>query len=124
MAQGENGGGRRRLLPARKDYPRTADRFGEPVNTAPTTRRWPHRLRRSRITRESCRPSLAIVEKIKAPITYVLGGASTIVPPETQAQLKRTLPQVEIVTMPGLGHYPSEESPGEFLAIVDRFLSK
>jgi len=33
------------------------------------------------------------------------------------------LPQVQIVTMPGLGHYPSEERPGEFLAIVDRFLA-
>jgi hypothetical protein len=27
------------------------------------------------------------VEKIRAPIVYVLGGASTIVPAETQAQL-------------------------------------
>jgi len=34
------------------------------------------------------------------------------------------LPQVQIVTMPGLGHYPSEERPEEFLAIVDRFLAR
>jgi pimeloyl-ACP methyl ester carboxylesterase len=34
------------------------------------------------------------------------------------------LPQVQIVTMPGLGHYPSEEKAGEFLAIVDRFLAQ
>ena len=33
------------------------------------------------------------------------------------------LPQVEIVTMPGLGHYPSDEKPDEFLAIVDKFLA-
>jgi pimeloyl-ACP methyl ester carboxylesterase len=26
------------------------------------------------------------------------------------------------VTMPGLGHYPSDEKPAEFLAIVDEFL--
>ena len=64
------------------------------------------------------------VRKIEAPIIYVLGGASTIVPAQTQAQLSRTLPQAEIVTMPGLGHYPSEESPAEFLAIVDRFLGR
>ena len=55
---------------------------------------------------------------------YVLGGASTIVPVETQAELKRALPQVQIVTMPGLGHYPSEEKAEEFLAIVDRFLAQ
>ena len=64
------------------------------------------------------------VGKIECPIIYVLGGASTIVPPETQARLRRVLPKVEIVTMPGLGHYPSEESPAEFLAIADRFLAQ
>ncbi len=63
------------------------------------------------------------VRQIRAPILYVLGGRSTIVPPETQERLKETLPQVQIITMPGLGHYPSEESPEDFLRIVDRFLS-
>jgi pimeloyl-ACP methyl ester carboxylesterase len=64
------------------------------------------------------------VRSIRAPITYILGGASTIVPPETQEELKRALPQVRIVTMPGLGHYPSEEKPAEFLALADRFLEE
>jgi pimeloyl-ACP methyl ester carboxylesterase len=64
------------------------------------------------------------VRKIKAPIIYILGGASSIVPPETQAELKKALPQAEIVTMPGLGHYPSDEKPEEFLAIVDGFLRR
>jgi esterase len=63
------------------------------------------------------------VRRIKAPITYILGGASTIVPLETQARLKQTLPQVQIITMPGLGHYPSDERPQEFIARVDRFLN-
>jgi len=63
------------------------------------------------------------VHSIKAPVIYILGGASKIVPPETQEEIKRVLPQVQIVTMPGLGHYPSEERPEEFLAIVDRFLA-
>ena len=66
----------------------------------------------------------AIVRKIKAPIIYILGGASTIVPLETQEELRRALPQAEIVTMPELGHYPSDEQPGDFLALVDRFLKK
>ncbi len=64
------------------------------------------------------------VRAIKAPIVYILGGASTIVPAETQAELKRVLPQVQIVTLPGLGHYPGDESPAEFLAVVDRFLAQ
>ena len=64
------------------------------------------------------------VKSIEAPIIHILGGASTIVPAETQKELKRVLPQVQIVTLPGLGHYPSEERPEEFLALVDRFLSQ
>jgi esterase len=64
------------------------------------------------------------VQRIKAPVIYILGGASTIVPADTQTLLKQRLPQCEIVTMPGLGHYPDQEDPDGFLAIVDRFLSK
>lgn len=65
----------------------------------------------------------AEVCRIKAPIIYVLGGLSQIVPPETQAELKRVLPQVQIVSLPGLGHYPSDENPAEFLAVADQFLT-
>jgi pimeloyl-ACP methyl ester carboxylesterase len=63
------------------------------------------------------------VRAITVPILYVIGGRSTIVPLETQEELKKTLPKVRIVTMPGLGHYPSDEQPQEFLAIVDEFLN-
>jgi esterase len=63
------------------------------------------------------------VEKITVPALYLLGGRSTIVPADTQAQLTQTLPRVRIVTMPGLGHYPSDEKPAEFVAIVNEFLS-
>ncbi len=62
------------------------------------------------------------VGRITAPALYVIGGASRIVPPETQQRLKQTLPRCDIVTMPGLGHYPDEEDAAGFLAIVERFL--
>jgi esterase len=65
----------------------------------------------------------ATVRKIKAPVIYILGGASNIVPAQTQMDIRRELPQAEIVMMPGLGHYPSDEQPAEFVAIVDRFLT-
>ena len=52
------------------------------------------------------------------------GWESTIVPPHTQDELKAALPQAQIVTMPGLGHYPSDEDPEGFLKIVDGFLAK
>lgn len=63
------------------------------------------------------------VKTIRAPIIYILGGESRIVPPETQEELRRVLPQVQIETMPGLGHYPSDEDSAAYAAIVDRFLS-
>jgi pimeloyl-ACP methyl ester carboxylesterase len=62
------------------------------------------------------------VRAIKSPIIYILGGRSTIVPAQTQEELKKALPQVEIATIPDTGHYPSEENPSAFLAIVDKFL--
>ena len=64
----------------------------------------------------------ATISRIRAPILYLLGGASDIVPPDTQRQLAQTLPRVQIVTMPGLGHYPSDEKPDEAMAIVKKFL--
>lgn len=63
------------------------------------------------------------VEKIKCPALYVVGGASRIVPPETQQKLKETLPDVRIVVMPGLGHYPDQEATSDFVRIVKAFLS-
>ena len=62
------------------------------------------------------------VRKITAPTLYVIGGASRIVPPETQQKLKDTLPHVRIVVMPGLGHYPDEEDTAGFMKIVQEFL--
>ena len=64
------------------------------------------------------------VREIKAPIIYVLGGRSTIVPAATQTELRKVLPQTEIATIPGAGHYPSEENPSEFAAVVDKFLAR
>jgi pimeloyl-ACP methyl ester carboxylesterase len=62
------------------------------------------------------------VRQIKAPIIYILGGRSNIVPAATQQELKQALPQVQIVSMPGLGHYPNEENTKDFLEILDKFL--
>jgi esterase len=64
------------------------------------------------------------VRQIKSPIIYIVGGRSTIVPVATQEELKKTLPQAQIVTIPGVGHYPSEENTPDFLGIVDKFLSQ
>jgi esterase len=64
------------------------------------------------------------VREIKSPIIYILGGRSTIVPAATQDELRKVLPQVQIAVVPGAGHYPSEENPGEFLGLIDKFLAQ
>jgi len=64
------------------------------------------------------------VSKITSPTLYVIGGASRIVPAAAQERLKQTLPNVQIVTMPGLGHYPNEENTAGFLAIINPFLKR
>ncbi|HEX4278823.1 MAG TPA: alpha/beta hydrolase [Bryobacteraceae bacterium] len=63
------------------------------------------------------------VSQIKCPTIYIIGGASRIVPPETQQKLKDTLPDVQIVVMPGLGHYPDQEATADFIPIVQSFLA-
>jgi esterase len=63
------------------------------------------------------------VSGIKCPTIYILGGASRIVPVETQQKLKETIPGVQIVVMPGLGHYPDQEATPEFISIVQSFLA-
>ena len=64
------------------------------------------------------------VRRITSPTIYILGGRSTIVPKETQEQLLKTIAGVQIVTMPGLGHYPSQEKPEEFTRIAKEFLAR
>jgi esterase len=63
------------------------------------------------------------VRNIKSPILYVLGGRSTIVPKETQDELRKTLPLAQQITLPDVGHYPSDEQPEQVVRIVNRFLS-
>ena len=62
------------------------------------------------------------VKEIQCPIIYVIGGASRIVPAETQQKLKETLPNAQVVVMPGLGHYPDQEDAAGFLKIAKVFL--
>ena len=62
------------------------------------------------------------VQKIKAPALYVVGGRSRLVTADEQAKL-RPLPTVDVVTIPEAGHYPHEDTPEIFLAIVRAFLA-
>ena len=63
------------------------------------------------------------VRTITSPILYILGGRSNIVPPETQEELRKTLPNAQLITIPDVGHYPSDEKSDEVMRIVSRFLA-
>jgi pimeloyl-ACP methyl ester carboxylesterase len=63
------------------------------------------------------------VRNIKSPILYIIGGRSNIVPVETQGELKKTLPNAQLITIPDVGHYPSDERTDEVVTIVNRFLA-
>jgi pimeloyl-ACP methyl ester carboxylesterase len=63
------------------------------------------------------------VKRIKAPTLYLLGANSRIVPPATQERLKATSSNIKIVTVPEAGHFPHEETPQVFVAIVAAFLA-
>ena len=63
------------------------------------------------------------VRNIKSPILYIIGGRSNIVPAETQGELRKTLPNAQLITIPDVGHYPSDEQSEEVVRLVNRFLS-
>ena len=65
-----------------------------------------------------------VVRQIRSPALYVLGGKSTIVSEATQQQLKSTIPDCQIVVIPGLGHYPHLEAPGPYVDLVADFLAR
>lgn len=51
------------------------------------------------------------VRQIRFPTLYALGADNRIVAPETQQKLRSVLPHVQIVVLPGRGHYPDQERP-------------
>jgi pimeloyl-ACP methyl ester carboxylesterase len=63
------------------------------------------------------------VKRFKAPTLYIIGVNSNLVPKETQAQLKATLPNIEVVTIPDAGHTPHQDNPAVWLAVVKAFLA-
>jgi pimeloyl-ACP methyl ester carboxylesterase len=63
------------------------------------------------------------VKRIKAPTMYLLGAESKIVPPATQQRLEALLPHITVVTVPDAGHYPHQETPPVFIAVVQAFLA-
>jgi pimeloyl-ACP methyl ester carboxylesterase len=115
------------IAQVRKSNPRMSDTLVATYVRYGTTKRADGRLiwkRDANVARGFVVTDLwAAVSKITAPALYIIGGRSTIVPAETQERLRKTLPRIRIVTIPDVGHYPTDEEPADVLALVDAFLS-
>ena len=63
------------------------------------------------------------LDKVRLPVLVVMGGADPDFPnPAVEARLVAERLHGEAVVLPGLGHYPQAERPGEFLERVLPFL--
>lgn len=64
------------------------------------------------------------VEKIRVPTLLVIGAESTIVTPDKLARMRRSIPNLETVTIQGATHMVPQDKPAEFEKAVKTFLSK
>ena len=115
------------LAELRKSNPRTSSAVLEPYVRFGTKQRADGRIewkRDPQLVKGFVATDLwSFVRNIKAPILYLLGGRSNIVPPETQDELRKALPNAQLITVPDVGHYPSDEQEEEVVRIVNRFLT-
>jgi pimeloyl-ACP methyl ester carboxylesterase len=61
---------------------------------------------------------------LKAQTLLVLGERDGLVPPSYAAVWRKALPNAEVQTIAGAGHFPMLEAEGAFLDTVESFLAK
>ncbi|MBN1683222.1 alpha/beta hydrolase [Candidatus Bathyarchaeota archaeon] len=64
------------------------------------------------------------VEKIKTPTLLLIGGSGSIVTPETLEKMKKSINNLEAITVQGTGHMIPQDKPKEFEEYVKQFLNK
>ena len=62
----------------------------------------------------------ADLPRLPAPLTLIVGGGDPAVAPAKAEEAARLAPEVEVVTLPGLGHLAHEETPEKIAEIVER----
>jgi pimeloyl-ACP methyl ester carboxylesterase len=63
-----------------------------------------------------------LLRKIKAPSLLLWGEQDAMIPIANAADYLAAIPGAKLVRLPGVGHVPQEEQPGETLEIVEKFL--
>ena len=86
------------------------------------------KLRRKK-TGDALRGSLATdlwpyVERMKVPTLLLRGATSQTVTEETVARMERTLPDLEVVTVEGVGHMIPQGKPAEFLGLLEGYFKR
>jgi pimeloyl-ACP methyl ester carboxylesterase len=61
---------------------------------------------------------------LEVPTLVVCGDRDRVEPVETALSLSRSLPQGELLVLPGCGHFAPRERPAELSTIVERFLAR
>ncbi len=62
-------------------------------------------------------------ERIEVPVLFIVGGRDLMLPIEEYHGIESAVPTLErLAVLEGTGHYPHEEDPGEFGAILQEFL--
>ena len=67
--------------------------------------------------------SSASLPNLAAPTLVIWGRDDKLTPLETGEKIHAAIPNSQMVTLEKAGHAPHREQPGEFSAIVDKFLS-
>ncbi len=77
----------------------------------------------ARMEQTVSRDPVPLLRKIRAPVLLVWGEKDAMIPVGNAADYVRELKDAEVVTFPGLGHVPHEESPAQSLVPVRAFLA-
>jgi pimeloyl-ACP methyl ester carboxylesterase len=64
------------------------------------------------------------VRRVRCPVLAIRGERSDVFLAEAADRLRRTAPDVEVVTIAGTGHFPTMETPGECAEAIRDFLQR
>jgi pimeloyl-ACP methyl ester carboxylesterase len=69
------------------------------------------------------RPPEPLLARIPVPVLLLWGDRDAMVPVSNAQDYLRALPDARLVTLPGIGHVPMEETPAEVARVLRDFLS-
>jgi pimeloyl-ACP methyl ester carboxylesterase len=73
--------------------------------------------------RTPIRPYEGLLQRIDVPTLVLWGKEDRLLPPEDGLRLAQKIRDARLVLLPGAGHLPQEETPGDFARAVSEFLA-